>query len=97
MTPAREKLLRLALEMPEQGVASITNSILWICPGLADKAKPMLVQNKVGLLKALGTIIHDPVLLERFQSELELLKAGHVPKAPKHDNVVALFAGRVSS
>jgi hypothetical protein len=41
MTPARERLLRLALAMPEAGVTVIAKSIVWICPGLEKDGRPI--------------------------------------------------------
>jgi hypothetical protein len=83
--------------MPEAGVGAVARSIVWLCPGLADETRPIFLQSKAELLDAVGSIIHDPELRERFQVELEKLKSGYVPRRPKHDNVVPLFAGRVSS
>lgn len=93
MTPEREKLLRLALDMPEEAVSVTARSIVWICPGLADATRPIFQKSKLELLEALGTIIHDPVLREQFSAEVESLKAGYVPSEPSADNVVSLFAG----
>ena len=97
MTPEREKLLRLVVAMPEEAVGVTARSIVWVCPGLADETRPIFQRNKVELLEALGGIIHDPVLRERFSAELKRLKAEHVPAEPVPGNVVALFGGRVSS
>jgi hypothetical protein len=92
MTPARERLLRLALEMPEQAVATIARSILWTCPGMEDATKPMLVRAKVELLEGLGSIAHDPKLRALFKEEIERLKAAPRPVRAKRDsNIVPLF------
>jgi hypothetical protein len=93
MTPTREKLLRLALDMPEEPVGVTARSIVWICPGLANESRPIFQKSKAELLEALGTIIHDPVLRERFSAELDKLKTEHVPAEPIGGNVVALFGG----
>jgi hypothetical protein len=89
MTP-REKLLRLALVMPDAGVQTICNSITWICPGIDDPTRPVMVRDRAELLEALGSIIHDKALREQFAAEIGRLKANYVP-SPTHDNVVSLF------
>jgi hypothetical protein len=45
MTPARERLLRIVLAMPEAGVTVIAKSIGWICPGLEQAGRPMMRQD----------------------------------------------------
>jgi hypothetical protein len=89
MTP-REKLLRLVLAMPEAAIPTICRSIGWICPGIDDPTKPMMVRPRAELLEALGGIIHDRALREQFSAEVDKLKAEHVP-SPRRDNVVELF------
>jgi hypothetical protein len=93
MTP-REKLLRLALAMPDAGVPSICRVIAWICPGIDDPAKPAMVRDAAGLLDDLMSI-QDKALLDQWTAEVKRLTAEHVP-GPRHDNVVALF-GEVAS
>ena len=93
MTPARERLLRLVLEMPEQAVPTIARSILWTCPGMEDVTKPMAVKAKMELLEAIGSIAHDPKLREKFKEEIERLKAAPRPVRTKRDNIVPLFGG----
>jgi hypothetical protein len=93
MSP-REKLLRLALAMPEAGVPAICRVIAWICPGIDDPAKPAMVRDAAGLLDDLMGI-QDKALLDQWTAEVKLLTAEHVP-SPRRDNVVALF-GEVAS
>jgi hypothetical protein len=94
MSP-REKLVRLAMAMPEAAIPTICRSIGWICPGIDDPTKPAMVRQRAELLEELDSIIHDKALREQFAAGLERLKAEHVP-APRRDNVVALF-GEVAS
>ena len=91
MTPAREKLLRLVLAMPEAGVETIAKSILWICPGLANSQLPSFVRKKVELLEELRAVATDPALLSQVTRELALLKQQPVEPRPPRDNVVSLF------
>jgi hypothetical protein len=91
MTPTREKLLRLALAMPEPGVETITKSILWICPGLANPNLPAFVRKKVELLEELRAVATGPALLSQVTRELALLKQQPVEPRPPRDNVVPLF------
>jgi hypothetical protein len=93
MTPARERLLRLALAMPEEGVATIVKSIVWICPGLANANRPALVQEKVELLESLRRVASDPELLGQLSRELEQLKQTPIEPHPCRENVVRLFEG----
>jgi hypothetical protein len=90
MTP-REKLLRLALAMPEAAIPTICRSIGWICPGIDDPTKPAMVLARAELVEALDGIVHDPVLREQFRAGIERLKAEHVPAPNRRDNVVELF------
>jgi hypothetical protein len=91
MTP-REKLLRLALAMPEAAIPTICRSIGWICPGIDDPTKPAMICQRAELIEAMDSIIHDKALREQFAAEVERLKAEYVP-GPKRDNVVSLFGG----
>jgi hypothetical protein len=93
MTPEREKLLRLALAMPEEAVATIGKSITWICPGLTDAKMPVFVREKVELLADLRRVASDPELRGLLSQEIDRMKAGHVPPEPFVGNVVALFSG----
>jgi hypothetical protein len=90
MTPARQELLRLALEMPEGAVATACRVIRWMCPGMIRPGMPMLGQNKIALLEEMGAIVNDPALRAKFRAALAELKAGYVP-APVPENVVELF------
>jgi hypothetical protein len=89
MSP-REKLLRLAMAMPEAAIPTICRSIGWICPGIDDPAKPAMVRQRAELLEAMDSIIHDKALREQFAAEVERLKAEYVP-GPERENVVHLF------
>ena len=89
MTP-REKLLRLALAMPEAAIPTICRSIGWICPGIDDPKMPAMVRQRAELLEAMDGIIHDKALREQFAAGVEQLKAEYVP-GPRRDNVVLLF------
>lgn len=93
MSP-REKLLRLALAMPEAAIPTICRSIAWICPGIDDPKMPAMVRQRAELLEELDSIIHDPVLRKQFVEVVERLKAEHVPSPPR-DNVVSLFSETV--
>jgi hypothetical protein len=88
MSP-REKLLRLALAMPEAAIPTICRSIGWICPGIDDPAKPAMVRDAAGLLDDLMGI-QDKALLDQWTAEVKGLTAEYVP-APRRDNVVELF------
>jgi hypothetical protein len=94
MIPARERLLRLALAMPEAGVPSICRIIAWICPGIDNPAKPAMIRDAAGLLDDLMGI-QDKSLRDQWTAEVKRLTAEHVP-GPKRDNVVSLF-GEVAS
>jgi hypothetical protein len=93
MTPERQELVRLALEMPEGGVATIRRTILWICPGLAKACNPTVAQRKLALLAGAQEIASDPKMLEIFRSAIAELKSGHVPGLPPN-NVVELFPAK---
>jgi hypothetical protein len=98
MTPAREKLLRLALAMPEEGLDVIAQTITWICPGLMDAALPAMMQDKAEVLDDLGRIARDLALREQAERVLRKMQRYPVPQVTPHDNVVRLFpAGRVRS
>jgi hypothetical protein len=93
MTP-REKLLRLALAMPDAVVPTINRAISWICPGIDDPTKPAMIRDAAELLDDLMGI-HDKALRDQWTAEVKRLTAEHVP-SPRRDNVVALF-GEVAS
>jgi hypothetical protein len=88
MTP-REKLLRLALAMPEAGVPAICRVIAWICPGIDNPAKPAMIRDAAGLLDELVGI-QDKALRDRWVAEIDRLKNEHIIIA-RRTNVVALF------
>jgi hypothetical protein len=88
MSP-REKLLRLALAMPEAASPTICRSIGWICPGIDDPTKPAMICDAAGLLDDLRGI-QDKALRDQWTAEVKRLTAEHVP-SPKRDNVVELF------
>jgi hypothetical protein len=98
MTPAREKLLRLALAMPEEGVPTICRMIAWICPGIDDPAKPAMIRDAAGLLDDLMRI-EDKALRDRWVAEIDRLRNEPPPAIVQRDNVVSLFreiAGRLT-
>lgn len=97
MSPARQELIRLALEMPEQAIATTSKMIVWICPGMVDLSKPMLGQTQMAILENLSVIGRDPGLRAQLRSALTDMKAGRVPPLPAlPENVTELFpAGKV--
>jgi hypothetical protein len=88
MSP-REKLLRLALAMPEGACPPICRVIAWICPGIDDPTKPAMIRDAAGLLDDLLGI-QDKALRDQWTAEVKRLTAEHVP-SPRRDNVVPLF------
>jgi hypothetical protein len=93
MTPARERLVRLALAMPEEAVEVIAKTSVWICPGLENATGPAFVKDKAELMLSLALMAQDPELQRLTLREVRRLAAMPVPEIPsKPDNVVALFS-----
>jgi hypothetical protein len=91
MTPARERLLRLALAMPEEAVVPVAKYIVWICPGLANAKLPAFVLEKVELLEDLRRVASDPKLLVQVSKEIDRLKREPSRPRPRRENIVRLF------